>query len=41
MVGGDHADLRGNIFVRVIGFSCTSKVKRNTAIAIIAGWYLF
>jgi hypothetical protein len=24
-----------------IGFSCTSKVKRSTAIAIVAGWYLF
>jgi hypothetical protein len=24
-----------------IGFSCNSKVKRSTAIAIIAGWYLF
>jgi hypothetical protein len=24
-----------------IGFSCTSKVKRTTAIAIVAGWYVF
>jgi hypothetical protein len=24
-----------------IGFSCTSKVKRSTAIAIVAGWYVF
>jgi hypothetical protein len=24
-----------------IGFSCNSKVKRGTAIAIVAGWYLF
>jgi hypothetical protein len=24
-----------------IGFSCTSKVKRSTAIAMVAGWYLF
>jgi hypothetical protein len=24
-----------------IGFSCNSKVKRSTAIAIVAGWYLF
>jgi hypothetical protein len=24
-----------------IGFACTSKVKRSTAIAIVAGWYLF
>ncbi len=23
-----------------IGFSCNSKVKRSTAIAIVAGWYL-
>jgi hypothetical protein len=24
-----------------IGFSCNSKVKRSTAIAIVGGWYLF
>jgi len=24
-----------------IGFSCTSKVKRRTAIAIVVGWYVF
>jgi len=24
-----------------IGFSCTSKVKRSTAIALVGGWYLF
>jgi hypothetical protein len=24
-----------------IGFACNSKVKRSTAIAIVAGWYLF
>jgi hypothetical protein len=24
-----------------IGFSCTSKVKRSTAITIVAAWYLF
>jgi len=24
-----------------IGFSCNSKVKRSTAIALVAGWYLF
>jgi hypothetical protein len=24
-----------------IGYSCTSKVKRSTAITIVAGWYLF
>ena len=24
-----------------IGFACTSKVKRSTAIAIVAGWYVF
>ncbi len=24
-----------------IGFSCTGKVKRSTAIAVVAGWYLF
>ncbi|HZQ95102.1 MAG TPA: YIP1 family protein [Candidatus Sulfotelmatobacter sp.] len=24
-----------------IGFACTSKVKRSTAIGIVAGWYLF
>jgi hypothetical protein len=24
-----------------IGFACTSKVKRSTAIMIVAGWYLF
>ncbi|MGO8795648.1 MAG: YIP1 family protein [Candidatus Sulfotelmatobacter sp.] len=24
-----------------IGFSCNSKVKRSTAIAIVAGWYIF
>jgi hypothetical protein len=23
-----------------IGYSCTSKVKRSTAIMIVAGWYL-
>jgi hypothetical protein len=23
-----------------IGFACTSRVKRSTAIAIVAGWYL-
>ena len=24
-----------------IGFACNSKVKRSTAIALVAGWYLF
>jgi hypothetical protein len=24
-----------------IGFACNSKVKRSTAIAVVAGWYLF
>jgi hypothetical protein len=30
-----------SIVLMGIGFSCTSKVKRSTAIAIVAGWYLF
>jgi hypothetical protein len=30
-----------SIVLMGIGFSCNSKVKRSTAIAIIAGWYLF
>jgi hypothetical protein len=29
-----------NIVVMGIGFACNSKVKRSTAIAIVAGWYL-
>ncbi len=29
-----------NIVVMGIGFACNSKVKRGTAIAIVAGWYL-
>ena len=29
-----------NIVLMGIGFSCNSKVKRSTAIAIVAGWYL-
>jgi Yip1 domain len=28
------------ILLMGIGFSCTSKVKRSTAIALVAGWYL-
>jgi hypothetical protein len=30
-----------SIVLMGIGFSCNSKVKRSTAIAIVAGWYLF
>src|SRR5277367_5814311 len=30
-----------NIVLIGIGFACNSKVKRSTAIAIVAGWYLF
>jgi hypothetical protein len=30
-----------SIVLMGIGFSCTSKVKRSTAIAIVAGWYVF
>jgi hypothetical protein len=29
------------IILMGIGFACNSKVKRSTAIAIVAGWYLF
>jgi hypothetical protein len=29
------------IILMGIGFSCNSKVKRTTAIAVVAGWYLF
>jgi len=29
-----------NIVLMGIGFACNSKVKRSTAIAIVAGWYL-
>jgi hypothetical protein len=30
-----------SIVLMGIGFSCNSKVKRSTAIAVVAGWYLF
>jgi hypothetical protein len=30
-----------SIVLMGIGFACNSKVKRSTAIAIVAGWYLF
>ena len=30
-----------NIVLMGIGFACNSKVKRSTAIAIVAGLYLF
>jgi hypothetical protein len=30
-----------SIVLMGIGFSCTSKVKRSTAIMIVAGWFLF
>jgi hypothetical protein len=30
-----------SIVLMGIGFSCNSKVKRGTAIAIVAGWYVF
>jgi len=30
-----------SIVLMGIGFSCNSKVKRSTAIAIVAGWYVF
>jgi hypothetical protein len=29
-----------SIVLMGIGFSCNSKVKRGTAIGIVAGWYL-
>jgi Yip1-like protein len=30
-----------NIVLMGIGFSCNSKIKRGTAIAVVAGWYVF
>jgi hypothetical protein len=30
-----------SIVLMGIGFACTSKVKRSTAIGIVAGWYIF
>lgn len=30
-----------SIILMGIGFACTSKVKRSTAIGVVAGWYIF
>lgn len=41
MASGLDVIVLWTIVLMGIGFSCTSKVKRSTAIAIVAGWYLF
>jgi hypothetical protein len=30
-----------SIVLMGIGFACNSKVKRSTAIGVVAGWYVF
>jgi hypothetical protein len=41
MVSGLDVIVIWTIVLMGIGFSCTSKVKRSTAIALVAGWYVF
>jgi hypothetical protein len=41
MASGLDVIVLWSIVLMGIGFSCNSKVKRSTAIAIVAGWYLF
>lgn len=41
MVSGLDVLVIWSIVLLGIGFACTSKVRRGTAIAIVAGWYLF
>ncbi|MGA8645851.1 MAG: YIP1 family protein [Candidatus Sulfotelmatobacter sp.] len=41
MASGLDVIVLWTIVLMGIGFSCNSKVKRTTAIAIVAGWYLF
>jgi hypothetical protein len=41
MASGLDVLILWSIVLMGIGFSCNSKVKRSTAIAIVGGWYLF